>query len=120
MQEEVGLPYMTRARATKFQQEENFGRRSVHYCACAVEVILNYADSANKGAWLGSLHTHTMKKMVEALKGKRSFSQYADSVVNFSSQYGTDGSEAYVAANLAGDRKVLDKYGDFTEAFVLV
>ena len=46
--------------------------------------------------------------------------QFAEKVVNFSSQYGTDGSASYVAANLAGDLRVYNKYGDFVEAFVLV
>lgn len=46
--------------------------------------------------------------------------QLAEKVVNFSSQYGTDGSASYVAANLAGDLRVYNKYGDFVEAFVLV
>ena len=46
--------------------------------------------------------------------------QFAEKVVNFSSQYGTDGSASYVAANLAGNLRVYNKYGDFTEAFVLV
>lgn len=47
-------------------------------------------------------------------------SQFASRVVNFSSQYGRNGSHTYTAANLAGPRIIEDKYGDFTEAFVLV
>ena len=46
--------------------------------------------------------------------------QFADEVGNFSSQYGTAGTSSYTAANLAGPLKVYSKYGDFTEAFVLV
>ena len=46
--------------------------------------------------------------------------QFAEKVVNFSSQYGTEGSNSYVAANLAGNPRVYHKYGDFVEAFVLV
>ena len=46
--------------------------------------------------------------------------QFAEKVVNFSSQYGTEGSNSYVAANLAGNLRVYHKYGDFVEAFVLV
>ena len=46
--------------------------------------------------------------------------QFAESVVNFSSQYGTAGSSSYTASNLAGSLRVYDRYGDFTEAFVLV
>jgi hypothetical protein len=46
-------------------------------------------------------------------------SQFASRVVNFSSQYGTNLTDAYVARNLAGDRHI-SRYGDFTEAFVLV
>lgn len=46
--------------------------------------------------------------------------QFAENVVNFSSQYGTEGSTSYVAANLAGSLKVYNRYGDFVEAFVLV
>ena len=46
--------------------------------------------------------------------------QFAEKVVNFSSQYGTEGSNSYVAANWAGNLRVYHKYGDFVEAFVLV
>ena len=46
--------------------------------------------------------------------------QYASTVVNFSSQYGTAGTSSYTASNLASDLSVYPKYGDFTEAFVLV
>ncbi len=46
--------------------------------------------------------------------------QFAYSVVNFSSQYGTNGSDSYVAKNLAGHQNLQGKYGDYTEAFVLV
>ena len=47
-------------------------------------------------------------------------SQFVGEVVNFSSQYGTQGSNSYTASNLAGDLRVYDRYGDFVEAFVLV
>lgn len=46
--------------------------------------------------------------------------QFASKVINFSSQYGTAGTQSYAACNLAGGRQVGDKYGDFVEAFVLV
>ena len=47
-------------------------------------------------------------------------SQFAAEVVNFSSQYGTEGSRTYTASNLAGGLRIYDSYGDRTEAFVLV
>lgn len=47
-------------------------------------------------------------------------SQFASEVVNFSSQYGTNGTHTYTACNLAGSLKIYDGYGDRTEAFVLV
>ena len=47
-------------------------------------------------------------------------SQFAAEVVNFSSQYGTQGSGSYTASNLAGELRIYDSYGDRTEAFVLV
>ena len=47
-------------------------------------------------------------------------SQFAAEVVNFSSQYGTQGSNTYTASNLAGELRIYDGYGDRTEAFVLV
>lgn len=47
-------------------------------------------------------------------------SQFAKDVVNFSSQYGTQGSRTYTACNLAGELNIYDGYGDRTEAFVLV
>lgn len=47
-------------------------------------------------------------------------SQFVREVVNFSSQYGTQGSNSYTASNLAGPLRVYDRYGDFVEAFVLV
>ena len=46
--------------------------------------------------------------------------QYASRVVNFSSQYGTAGTSSYTASNLASGLNVYPKYGDYTEAFVLV
>lgn len=46
--------------------------------------------------------------------------QFASKVVNFSSQYGTAGTSSYTASNLALGLNVYPKYGDFTEAFVLV
>ena len=61
------------------------------------------------------------KKSSDSSGAREQFvSQYASRVVNFSSQYGTAGSNSYVAANLAGDRQLEGKYGDFVEAFVLV
>lgn len=50
----------------------------------------------------------------------REIRQYASKVVNFSSQYGTAGTNSYTASNLAGERQIGEKYGDFVEAFVLV
>lgn len=47
-------------------------------------------------------------------------SQFAKKVINFSSQYGTQGSRTYTACNLAGGLNIYDGYGDRTEAFVLV
>ena len=49
----------------------------------------------------------------------RKKSQFAEEVVNFSSQYGTNGTSSYVARNLAGP-PTIPRYGDFIEAFVLV
>ena len=46
--------------------------------------------------------------------------QWATTVVNFSSQYGTHGTGSYTAANIAGPPGIYPKYGDFVEAFVLV
>ena len=46
--------------------------------------------------------------------------QFAWKVVNFSSQYGTAGTSSYTASNLASGLNVYPKYGDYTEAFVLV
>ena len=46
--------------------------------------------------------------------------QFASKVVNFSSQYGTAGTSSYTASNLASGLNVYPKYGDYTEAFVLV
>lgn len=46
--------------------------------------------------------------------------QFAVKVVNFSSQYGTAGTSSYTASNLAASLNVYPKYGDYTEAFVLV
>lgn len=45
---------------------------------------------------------------------------FAYEVVNFSSQYGGHGTSSYAACNLAGSPEVGDRYGDFTQAFVLV
>ena len=47
-------------------------------------------------------------------------SQFVKEVVNFSSQYGTQGSHSYTACNLEGELRIYDGYGDRTEAFVLV
>ena len=46
--------------------------------------------------------------------------QFVSKVVNFSSQYGTAGTSSYTATNLAEGPSVFPKYGDYTEAFVLV
>lgn len=46
--------------------------------------------------------------------------QWATTVVNFSSQYGTHDTGSYTAANIAGPPAIYPKYGDFVEAFVLV
>lgn len=55
-----------------------------------------------------------------ALQMVMALSQFAAEVVNFSSQYGTNGTRTYTACNLAGSLKIYDGYGDRTEAFVLV
>lgn len=49
-----------------------------------------------------------------------SIEQFASKVVNFSSQYGTAGTSSYTASNLAHGLNIFPKYGDFTDAFVLV
>ena len=41
-------------------------------------------------------------------------------ITNFSSQYGSEASISYVAINLAGQLSVFPKYGDYTQACVLV
>ena len=46
--------------------------------------------------------------------------QFAEEVVNFSSQYGTAGTRSYTAENLIGPTRIFDNYGDFTGAMVLV
>ena len=46
--------------------------------------------------------------------------QVVEKVVFFSSQYGSDKSKSYTAANLAGKFYNYPNYGDFTQAFVLV
>ena len=51
---------------------------------------------------------------------KLEIEQFASAVVNFSSQYGTLGTSSYTASNLASGTNVYPKYGDYTEAFVLV
>ena len=62
-----------------------------------------------------------LKRLLDGEEGKEASAcrQFASKVVNFSSQYGTNGTDAYVARNLAGMPRI-DSYGDFTEAFVLV
>lgn len=45
--------------------------------------------------------------------------QYAETVVDFSSQYGSDCSMSYSALNLAGRPNIYPGYGDFTLAFEL-
>lgn len=45
--------------------------------------------------------------------------QVVEKVVFFSSQYGSDKSKSYTAANLAGKFYNYPNYGDFTQAFVL-
>lgn len=44
----------------------------------------------------------------------------AESVHRFSSQYGGETSRGYVAGNLAGNAHNYPKYGDFTDACVMV
>lgn len=46
--------------------------------------------------------------------------QYAETVLDFSSQYGSDCSMSYSALNLAGRPNIYPGYGDFTLAFELV
>lgn len=46
--------------------------------------------------------------------------QYAMKVVNYSTEYGRSGSASYTACNLAGEPRLTGRYGDFTDAFVLV
>ncbi len=46
--------------------------------------------------------------------------QFSEVVINFSSQYGSSNTQSYTAANLAGEPRIYDKYGDFQEALVLV
>jgi hypothetical protein len=46
--------------------------------------------------------------------------QFANKVVQFSSQYGRESGNAYTASNIAkGSLEIYPKYGDFKEAFVL-
>ncbi|XP_064402047.1 F-box/LRR-repeat protein 4-like [Halichondria panicea] len=45
--------------------------------------------------------------------------QFSEVVINFSSQYGSSNTQSYTAANLAGEPRIYDKYGDFQEALVL-
>ena len=49
-----------------------------------------------------------------------SVEQFVSQVANFSSQYGTAGTSSYTASNLVSGLNVYPKYGDYTEAFVLV
>ena len=44
----------------------------------------------------------------------------AESIHRFSSQYGGENSRGYVAKNLAGNAHNYPKYGDFTDACVMV
>ena len=46
--------------------------------------------------------------------------QYAAEVVNYSTEYGRSQSSSYTAGNLAGEPRLSGRYGDFTDAFVLV
>ena len=47
--------------------------------------------------------------------------QFANSVIDFSTQYGREGGNAYTAINIAkGMLDVYPQYGDRKEAFVLV
>lgn len=55
---------------------------------------------------------------MSAYSSSTELSQFAKEVIHFSSQYGGDGSMAYVAANLAGSPDVFPNYGDFTQACV--
>ncbi|XP_075909367.1 F-box/LRR-repeat protein 4 isoform X2 [Petromyzon marinus] len=57
----------------------------------------------------------------DALPGAESnlvFSQYASQVVDFSSQYGSEGSLSYTMGNLAGPPSVFPAHGDVTQAAV--
>ncbi|XP_071803527.1 F-box/LRR-repeat protein 4-like [Asterias amurensis] len=56
-----------------------------------------------------SLHSVAMTKTV---------SQFAEEVVHFSSQYGTDGNVSYVVPNLAGPSTIYPNYEDVTAACV--
>ncbi len=53
-------------------------------------------------------------------KDAKEIKQFAEVVVNFSSQYGNSASKSYTAANLAGEPHIYNRYGDFQEALVLV
>ncbi|XP_076361945.1 F-box/LRR-repeat protein 4-like isoform X2 [Tachypleus tridentatus] len=44
--------------------------------------------------------------------------QYVSDVVDFSSQYGSDFSISYTAANIIGKPNIYPNYGDFTKAFI--
>lgn len=48
------------------------------------------------------------------------FAQYVKQVVGFSSQYGSDYSISYTAANIIGPPNKFPKYGDFPETFTTV
>ena len=46
--------------------------------------------------------------------------QYAQDVVDFSSQYGSDYSISYTAPNITGRPSKFPEYGDFPESFAMV
>jgi F-box/leucine-rich repeat protein 4 len=48
------------------------------------------------------------------------YEQFASEVVDFSSQYSGEIGLSYSAKNLAGASEIYPKYGDFTQACVLV
>lgn len=49
-----------------------------------------------------------------------SINQYAQDVIDFSSQYGSDYSISYTALNITGRPSKYPDYGDFPETFAMV
>ena len=50
----------------------------------------------------------------------KNISQFAESVIKFSSQYGSETSISYTVPNLAANNTIYPSYGDFTQACVFV